>query len=117
MDLQLFIPLSRSSSSGSNIGEGQNHENSSFIHSYDPISLTEPLSASDPSPTVPTVNTHPMVTHSKVGIYNPEVYAATKHHLPSDIDVVPTTYLQASKHAHWKAAMQDEYNALQSPCT
>ncbi|KAB2615066.1 hypothetical protein D8674_021654 [Pyrus ussuriensis x Pyrus communis] len=55
-----------------------------------------------------------MLTHSKAGIYKPKVYAATKHPLPLDIDDVPTTYLQASKHAHWRSAMQDEFNALQS---
>ncbi|KAM0959489.1 hypothetical protein ACFX2I_024583 [Malus domestica] len=58
-----------------------------------------------------------MVTHSKARIYKPKVYVAAKHHLPLDIDDVPTTYLRASKHAHWRSAMQDEFNALQSTGT
>ncbi|KAB2615045.1 hypothetical protein D8674_021633 [Pyrus ussuriensis x Pyrus communis] len=58
-----------------------------------------------------------MLTCSKAGIYKPKVYVATKHLLPLDIDDVPTTYLQASKHAHWRSAMQDECNALQSTGT
>ncbi|KAM1830529.1 hypothetical protein ACFX13_020749 [Malus domestica] len=32
-------------------------------------------------------------------------------------DYIPTTYLQASKHAHWRSSMQDEFNALQSTGT
>ncbi|KAM1152961.1 hypothetical protein ACFX19_036116 [Malus domestica] len=55
-----------------------------------------------------------MITRSKAGIFKPKVYAATKHPLPSGIDFVPNTYLQASKHAHRKSTMQDEFNPLQS---
>ncbi|XP_070672688.1 retrovirus-related Pol polyprotein from transposon RE1 isoform X1 [Malus domestica] len=59
-----------------------------------------------------SANTHPMITRSKAGIFKTRAYAATKHPLPVDLDFVPSTYLQASKHAHWRAAMQVEYNAL-----
>ncbi|KAM1044365.1 hypothetical protein ACFX2A_036318 [Malus domestica] len=58
-----------------------------------------------------------MITRSKAGIFKPKVYAATKHPLPSGIDFVPNTYLQASKHAHRKSTMQDEFNPLQSTGT
>ena len=77
-------------------------------------SSTLPLSQSNHP-----VNSHPMITRSKAGIYKtkPTAYVATKHPLPVDIDYVPSTYLQASKHAHWRAAMQDEYNALISTGT
>ncbi|KAM1666352.1 hypothetical protein ACFX14_045629 [Malus domestica] len=58
-------------------------------------------------------NTHPMLTRSKAGIFKPKAYSATKHPLPVDVDFVPSIYLQASKYAHWRQAMQDEFNALQ----
>ncbi|KAM1945121.1 hypothetical protein ACFX13_000141 [Malus domestica] len=60
-----------------------------------------------------------MITRSKDGICKskPQAYAATKHHFPVDLDYVPNTYLQASKHAHWRATMEDEYNALISTGT
>ena len=44
-------------------------------------------------------------------------YSATKHPLPINLEYVPTTYLQASKYAHWRSAMQEEFNALQSTGT
>ncbi|KAM2731468.1 hypothetical protein EV2_035124 [Malus domestica] len=53
-----------------------------------------------------------MITRSKAGILTSRACAATKHPHPVDMDYVPTTYLQASKHAHWRQAMQDEFNAL-----
>ncbi|KAM2925447.1 hypothetical protein FF1_042962 [Malus domestica] len=87
------------------------------------VSPPASLSASpDVSPPVPrplpiSVNVHPMITRSKAGIYKPKAYAATKHPLPVPLDFVPSTYLQASKYAHWRAAMQDEYNALLSTGT
>ena len=62
-------------------------------------------------------NTHPMITRSKAGIYKSRAYSATKHPLPVYPDFVPSTYLQASKHAHWRVAMQAEYNALISTGT
>ncbi|KAM1580053.1 hypothetical protein ACFX1Z_041414 [Malus domestica] len=78
------------------------------VHPYS-VSLS-PLS---PPPT----NIHPMLTRSKAGISKPKAYSATNHHLPDTVDVIPSTYLQASKHAHWRSAIQDEYNALQSTGT
>lgn len=59
-------------------------------------------------------NIHHMVTKSKIGIFTPQAYTATKHPLPSSLDYVPTTFNQASKYAEWRSAMQDEFNALQS---
>ncbi|KAM1445841.1 hypothetical protein ACFX2I_041816 [Malus domestica] len=78
------------------------------VHPYS-VSLS-PLS---PPPT----NIHPMLTRSKAGISKPKAYSATNHHLPDTVDVIPSTYLQASKHAHWRSSIQDEYNALQSTDT
>ncbi|XP_068336480.1 uncharacterized mitochondrial protein AtMg00810-like [Pyrus communis] len=38
----------------------------------------------------------------------------SKHPISSDLspDYTPSTYLQASKHPHWRQAMQEEFNAL-----
>ncbi|KAM0992753.1 hypothetical protein ACFX2A_008620 [Malus domestica] len=58
-----------------------------------------------------------MITRSKAGISKPKAYSATKYPLPDTVDIISTTYLQASKHAHWRSAMQDEFNALQSTGT
>ncbi|KAM1411727.1 hypothetical protein ACFXTH_024342 [Malus domestica] len=116
MDLHFSIPVSRlsstSPSSGSIIEASLPHPSSD-----PPGAVSHPASSSSSSSQVPPSNFHPMVTRSKAGIYKPKVFAATKHPLPLDIDVVPTTYLQASKHLHWRSAMQDEFNALQSTGT
>lgn len=58
-----------------------------------------------------------MITRSKNGIFKPKAYAATKHLLPSYVSFVPTTYNQASKFAKWRAAMQSEFNVLQTTGT
>ncbi|KAM2226439.1 hypothetical protein TB1_019595 [Malus domestica] len=57
-----------------------------------------------------------MITRSKAGIFKPKALAATKHHL-DPLTFVPTIYLQASKHDHWKKAMAEEFQALQSTNT
>ncbi|KAM1795066.1 hypothetical protein ACFX11_035468 [Malus domestica] len=60
-----------------------------------------------------------MQTRSKSGIFKPKAITATKHPLSPHIasDYTPNTYLQASKHPHWRQAMQEEYNALLSTGT
>ncbi|KAM1024520.1 hypothetical protein ACFX2C_037789 [Malus domestica] len=83
--------------------------------------LLQPSAASPnpcSQPTVP-INTHQMQTRSKSGIFKPKALAATKHPIPSHlvVDYVPSTYLQASKHSHWRKAMQKEFNALASTGT
>ncbi|KAM2558058.1 hypothetical protein TB2_015106 [Malus domestica] len=72
-----------------------------------------------PPPVPPISSVHPMQTRSKSGIYKPKALTATTHPLHShfDSEFIPTTYLQASKHSQWRAAMQDEFNALQSTGT
>ncbi|KAM2084393.1 hypothetical protein ACFX1R_022228 [Malus domestica] len=57
-----------------------------------------------------------MTTRSKAGIFKPKALAATKHPLDTS-QFVPTTYLQASKHAHWNKAMAEEFQAMQSTGT
>ncbi|KAM2264006.1 hypothetical protein ACFXTI_040222 [Malus domestica] len=119
MDLQFTVPHSIGVSYGSSVPDSSSY----FGSSQGPVpattaSLTEsphpPSPQATPVISLPPTNTHPMITRSKAGIFKPKVYAATKHPIPSDLDFVPNTYLQASKHAHWRSAMQDEFNALQS---
>ena len=47
------------------------------------------------------LNTHPMVTWSKSGIYKPKVL------LIDYIETEPTTAKEALKHPHWRKAMED----------
>ncbi|KAM1465721.1 hypothetical protein COP2_045561 [Malus domestica] len=74
---------------------------------------------SSPTPTPTPLNLHPMTTRAKAGIHKPKVFTATKHSLPASVDSItclhptPTTFLQASKHPHWLAAMEAEFQALQ----
>ncbi|KAM1608415.1 hypothetical protein EV1_020385 [Malus domestica] len=75
------------------------------IDSHDPTVDSIGLPISVPSVSSTVHNTHPMLTRSKAGIFKPKAFSATKHPLPSSLDFVPSTYLQASKHAHWRTAM------------
>ncbi|XP_070672609.1 uncharacterized protein [Malus domestica] len=100
-------------------------ESASLDISHAPSMYASSLSVTDSSieehvsPTAPH-NTHPMITQAKAGICKPKIFTATKHHFPSSVDPLtkilstPTTYLQASKHASWRAAMKAEFQALQS---
>lgn len=86
-----------------------------------PIPQLDPLpsdhSSSDlfPQP----LNIHPMQTRSKSSISKLKAPIATTHPLPSHLssDYIPTTYIQASKHQHWRHAMQEEFNALLNTST
>ncbi|KAM1594973.1 hypothetical protein PS2_001292 [Malus domestica] len=88
-----------------------------------PAAFSPDLVSGSPPPIGSPHNTHSMITRAKAGIHKPKVFTATKHPLPSSVDPLtqipsaPTTYLQASKHAPWMAAMQDEFQALQSTGT
>lgn len=68
--------------------------------------------SSNPSSSSLVHNINPMVTRSKNGIFKLKAYTATKHPLPYSVDFVPTTYIQASKHAQWRLVMQDKFNAI-----
>ena len=52
-----------------------------------------------------------------MGFFDPKAYSATKHPLSPNLEFVPTTYNQASKHSEWRSAMQSEFNALQTTGT
>ncbi|KAM1674306.1 hypothetical protein ACFX15_039401 [Malus domestica] len=77
------------------------------------------LQVPEPHPVPLVSSVHLMQTRSKSGIYKPKAFTVAKHHVPShlDNDFIPTTYIQASKHPQWRAAMQDEFNALQNTRT
>ncbi|KAG8478760.1 hypothetical protein CXB51_028634 [Gossypium anomalum] len=66
---------------------------------------TEP----DPIPPVPpisTINTHGMITRSKVGIFKPKVLCA------DNVDLEPSSVGEALAHPDWRLAVQAEYDAL-----
>lgn len=134
MDLQFFVPFPSSHSgstisgsaplgsatSGSATGNVPSHVSPSSANISNPptippslITVAACINSSDTSMSLPHGNTHPMITRSKIGIHKPKLYTTTKHPFPSDVDFVPTTYLQTSKPAYWRFAMQDEFNALQ----
>lgn len=60
-----------------------------------------------------------MQIRSKSGIFKPKAFIATKHLIPQHLskDYVPSTFLQASKHAHWRQAMQEEFNVVLNTST
>ena len=58
------------------------------------------------------VNTHPMVTYSKVGIYKLKILLAT-YGTSSELDLFETTtYNQAARLAHWTQAIDTKFQAL-----
>uniref|UniRef100_A0A2N9FT93 Integrase catalytic domain-containing protein n=1 Tax=Fagus sylvatica TaxID=28930 RepID=A0A2N9FT93_FAGSY len=81
-------------------------------------SITEPHSSGSatapsppplPIPLVP-INTHPMHTRSKHGIFKPKLF----HTITTDYNhTEPPTYNIASKYPKWCTAMDEEFSALQ----
>ena len=65
-------------------------------------------------PFIPVVahptNTHPMVTHAKVGVHKPKVY----HALVSSLPLIPTSLKEVIASSIWLQAMREEYDALLS---
>lgn len=58
------------------------------------------------------VNTHLMITRSKVGVVKPKLLLA-EFDDALELDLFePSTYKQATKHAHWRQAMDIEFQAL-----
>jgi hypothetical protein len=82
-----------------------------FPTSAVPIAPPIPDLQSPPLPPSPaTLNTHPMQTRSKHGIFKPKVY----HTLSTDYThIEPPTYQLASKYPQWCTAMDEEFSALQ----
>ena len=86
---------------------------SSYISTTKPIlSSVSPLSPNCTSPSVP-INTYPMVTRSKAGIYKPNVLAAAKHPVQvSPGPIEPVSVKEALKDPNWTSAKKDEFEAL-----
>ena len=84
--------------------------------SHTPISASQP--AVPPAPPIPSpqpavpppVNTHPMHTRAKNGIFKPKLYHTT---ITDYTHTEPPTYLTASKYLQWCTAMDEEFSALQ----
>ena len=85
-----------------------------------PTHQTEPLLSTchDSAAVVPT---HPMVTRTRDNTRRTKTYLdfVTRHPLPRGLvahcnlgTVEPTCFTQANKHPKWRAAMEDEFNAL-----
>ena len=56
-------------------------------------------------------HSHSMVTRSKNNIFKPKrLYAATKHPLLENLE--RSSVREAMRHAHWRCAMAEEFNAL-----
>ncbi|KAA0045110.1 Retrovirus-related Pol polyprotein from transposon TNT 1-94 [Cucumis melo var. makuwa] len=68
-----------------------------------PLQTEEPVNNASPAS---TLNTHPMVTRSKNGIFKPKALLIdyTEHE--------PTNAKEALKHPHWRKAMEEEFLAL-----
>lgn len=69
-------------------------------------------------PTSTTLNVHPMQTHSQYGISKKNIFLSTKHSpsLPTHEyyhNSEPICYTEASKFTEWRAAMSNEFSALQ----
>ncbi|XP_010272914.1 PREDICTED: uncharacterized protein LOC104608581 [Nelumbo nucifera] len=77
---------------------------------FDPPSSLDNHANITSGPPINPLNTHHMQTRLNSGIQKPKVYLASKH--PIDASVESTCYSEAAKHAHWRQAMEDEFNAL-----
>ena len=71
-------------------------------------SASQPIPLSDlhTNLPIPTLNTHPMTTRSKVGIFKPKIFTieSTTKQLTSE----PNSVTEASKSNKWKKAMKVE---------
>ncbi|PKU70162.1 Retrovirus-related Pol polyprotein from transposon TNT 1-94 [Dendrobium catenatum] len=76
----------------------------------------ETMQFSDLPVTIPNLSKHPMTTRLQSGKLKPIQRLNLLHMQESnttDTMSDPTTYQEASKHSHWRAAMADEFYALQ----
>lgn len=110
-DTQLFLPTLSSSAPASNISHTfLDHfvpvpTSSIFSIPTDSCSSSHPhtLQPSDPLP----VNTHPMVTRSKVGTFKLMAFLVQQSVLRE-----PTNVCDALSHKDWSTAMREEYTVL-----
>ena len=96
------------------------HDLPTLSPSSSPTSPTLDLSASSSSLSEPHISRHPMVTRMadntrKSKLFPNHVTYNTTHHplsISSPTEIEPTCFSQAHKHACWRTAMVEEYNAL-----
>ncbi|PKU70250.1 Retrovirus-related Pol polyprotein from transposon TNT 1-94 [Dendrobium catenatum] len=103
------------------IRTSQTNQNSGTNHTTPNLSELQPVTIPGPAPlhtssniTAPNNTTHHMITRSKTGHLKPKQILNLTHQLVSQD---PTSYTQAAQHEHWRSAMSQEFQALQSQGT
>lgn len=77
---------------------------------HPPTLVTIPIVTPNTS-TGPTTETNQIITRSKNNTFKPKrMYTASKHPLPENLE--PSNIREAMKHAHWRQAIADEFEAL-----
>ena len=66
----------------------------------------------NPTDPPPTLNSHPMITRSKHGIYKPKAFITKTAPLDHTL-TEPPTYKVASQYPQWCSAKDEEFDALQ----
>uniref|UniRef100_A0A803PV91 Reverse transcriptase Ty1/copia-type domain-containing protein n=1 Tax=Cannabis sativa TaxID=3483 RepID=A0A803PV91_CANSA len=113
------VPTSSGSSNELNIPQSPTiSSNEAFPHSQHNPPNTSPIpnppTTADNSNSRQNVshNNHPMVTHSKLGIYKPKLYLAAQQDISE-----PKTIKEALANPHWNKAMNNEFGALKKKKT
>lgn len=75
--------------------------------------------AAAPAPQQPPAASprHPMTTRSRNNIIKPTIKYNNAAQVQCDPHWIPTTWQQAMKHAHWRAAMSKEFNSTKENYT
>lgn len=77
---------------------------------HTPNLVTTPIVTPNTSTTL-TTETNQIITWYKNNIFNPKrMYTASKHPLLENLE--PSNFREAMKHAHWRKAIADEFEAL-----
>lgn len=77
---------------------------------HTPNLVTTPIGTPNTS-TTPTTETNQIITRSMNNIFNPKrMYTASKHPLSENLE--PSNFREAMKHANWRKAIADEFEAL-----
>ncbi|XP_050916282.1 uncharacterized mitochondrial protein AtMg00820-like [Lathyrus oleraceus] len=77
---------------------------------HTPNLVTTPIVTPNTS-TIPTTETNHIITRSKNNIFKPKrMYTASKHPLLENLE--PSNFREGMKHAHWRKAIADEFEAL-----
>lgn len=94
--------------------------NSTTIHTSVPsvVPQVTTVTTTSPSQSSSTLNSHPVVTRSKSGISKKKALLVTRHPLQLPFHDYyaysePSCYTEASKSEAWRAAMSEEFSALE----